>query len=229
MALLRTMAQIVERGFRRADKENDDHIEAAERKALVGEVYNEIHSIVCETGCRHFETEVTIALSGMTAFELPADYLSTVSIEFVLDTAGRRRPLIGPIPPQHQHRYAGQTGDAYYYALSSSLVVLLPTPSTGTYEHRYIPQPTDYSEAEDSDSLDLLCTDGESFMYWSLACVAKDKSEADLRYAESRRQRFMERLQMWAQNRVITENQHAVVENDDFTRRRPGDWGDWYP
>lgn len=224
MALSRTMATIVERGFRRADKEFDEHQGTAERKALVAEVFNEIHSIVCDTGSRHFETEATITATGASSYSLPSGWLSTLAIEYV-DSSSRRRPLRGPVSAQHQHHMNGLTGDAYYYAIAGGVIVLLPNPSSGSYKHRYIPQPTNYSSAADDDSIDLINSNGESFMYWSLACLAKDKSETDLRYAEGRRQHFAEELRVWAARQVMTESPQAIVDYDEGYLLP----GDWYP
>ena len=225
MALSRTMALILARGFKRADMETDDHIETTERKALVAEVYNEIHSIVSDTGCRHFETEATITATGASSYALPAAWLQTRAIEYVVDSADRRRPLRGPVSAQRQHQLAGLVGDAYYYTIAGGNIVLLPNPASGSYKHRYLPQPTDYSSAATTDSIDLLNSNGESFMYWSLACLGRDKEESDLRYAEARRQHFAEELRMWAIFMVNTESPQAIVEHDDG----PILPGDWYP
>lgn len=224
MARPRTMALIIERGSRRADKEFDDHIEAEEWKALVSEVFGEIHSIVSGTGCRHFETEATITANGSSTYALPDDYQSTVGIDFVIDAVGRRQSLRGPLPVQRQFAYAGLTGDAYAFALGGQYIVLLPAPSSGTYKHRYIPQAADYSTAADDDEIDLVCADGEAFMYWSLKVLACDKGEDDLVLAERRRDAARDRLQKWAEDRVISESLERHVEEEDDTSIDPAEY-----
>lgn len=221
MAFSLAMSVIVDRGFKRADQENDDHVSSTERKMLVGEVYNELHRIVSGTGCRYFETEATITATGATSYALPSAWKSTLSVEYVIDSSDRRRPLRGPVPLQRQHHFTGLTGTASEFALAGGNIYLLPVPSTGTYKHRYIPQPTDYSAAQDSDTIDLVNSDGASFMFWSLACLGKDKSESDLRYAETRRQHFAEELQVWAAQMAFTENASPVAAHDDHHSHWP--------
>ena len=144
MALIRTLGTLVTRSLRRANKEVDASVEPFEAKALVSDHYAEIHSIVSEAGARYFETEADITATGATGYALPDAHFSTLGVDFRTDSVDRRRRLTR-VGSQERPELRGITGEALFYALEGSNILLYPKPSSGIYKHRYIPQPTDYS------------------------------------------------------------------------------------
>jgi hypothetical protein len=64
MALVRTMATLLGLCQRRADKEDDPHVDTDEWKEHIAEHYGELHAVVSEPGSRYFETEATITADG---------------------------------------------------------------------------------------------------------------------------------------------------------------------
>jgi hypothetical protein len=151
MARIVTLETLVTRCLRRGNREiatgPDPGIEPGEAKALVSSMYGEMHAVVSETGARYFEVEATITATGAASYALPTAHLSTLGVDLRLDSADRRRRLTR-INSQERSLLQGLTGEADYYALESSNLVLYPRPSSGTYLHRYIPQPA-YVTSED--------------------------------------------------------------------------------
>lgn len=214
MALSLTLDTLVTRTKQRANKVGDEQIETAEWKELISEVYGELHGAVSEVGARYFETETSINLS---TFALPTDHLSTIGVDFVYDVAGRRRPLV-ELMVQETPLVAGVTGEAYLFALAGATVKLYPTPSTGTYKHLYVPQPTDYSSASGSTSVDLINNDGLQFVLWGVAAIALHRSESAQQAAMLARDAAKERLVTWAINRALTMPRRRVITDIDLRR-----------
>jgi hypothetical protein len=86
------LSVLVTRCLRRANKETDPNVEPYETKALISELYGEMHAAVAETGSRYFETEATITTTGATSYPLPDGHLSTLGVDFRVDTAEGPRP-----------------------------------------------------------------------------------------------------------------------------------------
>lgn len=227
MALSVTLGTLVTRCKQRSDQEGTDgHIGDAnnEWKSLVSEVYGELHGAVSDAGARYFETEATITATGDASYALPASHLSTIGIDYVVDTAGRRRDL-AELMVQEQVHFAGETGEAYLFTLSGSNIVFYPKPSSGTYKHLYIPQPTDYSTAADATGVDCINNDGMAFIIWGVASIALHKGEANQQRAMLERDAAKERLVMWAINRAMTMPKRRVVTDWDQAQRfDPADW-----
>src|SRR5678815_4730395 len=154
MAMSITLGTLVTRCQQRADREGDSQLDPTEYKDLISEKYAEMHALVSEKDPTFFATEVTLNLASLA---LPTGYMSTLSVDFVYDTASdRRRPLDGPISPQDRVGLLGLStgGPAFFYALDATALALFPTVTTGTYKHRYLAQPTDYSGSADSTAVD---------------------------------------------------------------------------
>ena len=207
-----TLGTLVTRCKQRGNAVGSDQIETAEWKELISEVYGELHGIVSETGARYFETEATVNLGSLA---LPSDHLSTVGVDFVIDAAGRRREL-AQLMVQERTLFAGVTCQAYLFALVGGNLALYPTPSTGTYKHIYVPQPTDYSTAADATSVDTITTHGARFIIWGAAAIALHRSESAQQRALEERAAALEKVMDWAISRAITMPKRRIVTETDF-------------
>lgn len=190
MAFPILLGTLVSRVKRRANKDGDDQVETTEWKEIIAEHYEELHSVATETGSRFYETEATLSLGSLA---LPTDHLETIGIDFVKDSAGSRRDL-AQLMVQERVIFAGRTGEALFFALAGSNIALYPTPSTGTYKHLYVPQPTDYSTSADSTSVDVLNTYGRKYIVWGAASVGMHRDSSNQQRAMLERDRALEKF-----------------------------------
>lgn len=223
MALTRTMGDLIGLCQRRSDKETEGegHIDSSEWKELISEAYGDLHGAVAETGARYFETEATITANGASSYSLPSDHLSTVGVDLVLDSTGRRREL-AELMVQERTLFAGRTGQAYMFAFTGTNIALYPTPSSGTYKHIYVPQPTDYSGVSLTTDIDVINNDGLKFIVWSVASVALHKSSSDQQRAMIERDASRARLVAWATARALTMPKRHIVREDDLRGLQDG-------
>lgn len=214
MALSLTLGTLISRCQQRSRKENDESIPTAEWKSLISEIYGELHGAVAKTGARYFETEATITATGAASYALPTDHLSTVGVDLVVDASGRRIEL-AELQVQERIAYAGVTGTARLFHFSGTNVVLAPNPSTGTYKHIYVPQPTDLSDANVSTSVDLISVYGLKFVVWGVTALALHKEESDQRTAFGQRDQALEEVVSWAVDRALTMPRRRVITDVD--------------
>lgn len=219
------LSELRTRCKRRADKENDDHIADAEWNALISEQWGELFEIVAGTGLRYFERTNSITADGSDSYDEPDEHGKTVGLDRV-DSDGRRLSLL-PLMPGERSRFAGQTGDAFEYAIIDDQIFLYPTPSSGSYELLYIPQPTDLTTLADDDLVDVVCIYGEAFLIWGVAVKALSKSESDVRLAMAERDRSAQRLLEWAAERDANEPRRRVIDSDDGSGGISGGNGWW--
>lgn len=228
MALSRTMGTLIGLCQRRADMENDDHVDSDEWKEIISEVYGELHGAVAETGARYFETEATITADGSASYSLPSDHLSTVGVDFVTDGAGHRREL-AELMIQERGLVLGNTGEAFFFAFTGTSIALYPKPSSGTYKHIYVPQPTDYSSVGNGTSIDVICNEGLRFLVWGAAAIALHKAEMNQQRAMAEREVAHARLVEWATRRALQMPKRRIVNEIDIyspasTWLSPADW-----
>jgi len=206
------LSTLVTRCQQRANREGDSQLSPAEYKSLISEKYAEMHALVSEKGARYFETEADLNLSNLA---LPADHLSTLGVDFVISgTTGPRRPLAGPVSVQDRSFLTGLqsgSGPAFYYGIEGGNITLYPTPTSGTYKHLYLPQPTDLSSASDSTSVDLINIYGEKFVIWGVTSIAQHKGEEDQNRALLEEQKAQAQLEYWACQRALTFAPHRPV------------------
>ncbi len=196
-------------------------------RGLMSEQYGDLYSIVCDAGMSYFETAAFLVTTGAAYVSEPADHLSTVGIDYILDADGRRRPL-KELMAQERARWSGQTNSyAQRYALIDDRIYLYPTPpaSTTSYEIRYIPQPPDLATFDDSDPVDLVTPDGEAFLIYGTAVKAHAILESDAQLAMVERDKARERFKHWATMRAFNTSRHQIVETaDEGEMFDPADW-----
>lgn len=225
MAMSITLGTLVTSIQRRADREGDAQLDPTEYKELVSEKYAEMHALVSEKDPTFFATEATLVLSNLA---LPTGYMSTLSVDYVYDVAtDRRRPLDGPVSVQERVGLVGITGSvALFYAIDAAALALFPSVTSGTYKHRYLAQPTDYSGSADSTAVDVINVYGRQFIIWGVAAIARAKGGEDPTFALGQEQRAREQLEYWACQRALTHAPHrpiAASAQGPYTSR-DGDW-----
>ncbi len=224
MPRLVEMGTLVARCKRRADLENDDHIDPEEWLELVSEAYGELFSIVAGTGLRYFETAATLVTDGAAYVDEPTNHMSTMGLWYVPTSGSRRR--LTPIMSQELERWSGRTGSsAERYELIDSRINLYPTPPSGqSYEMRYIPQAPEISGYASDACVDVVVAEGLSFMLWAVAVKAKAKKEKDAQLAIIERDRMADKVLEWAVNRAMVDPQRKIVDDVDNTPVSPASW-----
>ncbi len=225
MARIFTLGSLVTRAQQRCDMENQTLLSTAEFKGHLSTVYGEMYSEILATGLRHFETTKTITTTGAASFTLPADFLSVIGMDYVVDTQGHRRHL-RELMAQERNIYRGASAsDAQAFAIvGDKTVTMYPTPPTAqTYEFVYVPQPKDLSTAANSTQVDVVTPDGEAFLLWGVAVLALGKEESDIQLALMERERMRERVREWATLRALNQPRRVMVESE-LDEYEPGEW-----
>lgn len=225
MAMSITLGTLVTRCQQRADREGDSQLDPTEYKDLISEKYAEMHALISEKDPTFFSTEATLVLSNLA---LPAGYMSTLSVDFVFDTStDRRRPLDGPVSVQDRVGLVGMSGSvALFYAIDATALALFPTVTTGTYKHRYLAQPTDYSGSSDSTAVDVINVYGRKFIINGVAAIARAKGGEDATFLIAERESALKQLEYWACQRALTHAPHrpiAASAQGPYTAR-DSDW-----
>lgn len=226
MAMSITLGTLVTSIQRRADREGDSQLDPTEYKELISEKYAEMHALISEKDPTFFATEATLNLANLA---LPAGYLSTLGVDYVFDTASdRRRPLDGPVSVQDRTGLVGLTGSvALFYAIDATALALFPAVTSGTYKHRYLPQPTDYSGSSDSTAIDVINIYGRQFVIWGVAAIARAKGGEDASFALGQEAKALGQLEYWACQRALTHAPHrpiAATAQGPYTSRIGDRW-----
>ncbi len=226
------LGTLVTRCLQRGNKPvgDDAQIETPEVKSIISEYYGDMHALIVEKGAWYFTAEDTITATGAASYALPAAHLSTIGVDLVLSgTTGPRRPVCGPIAMQERSRLVGLTGPADYYGFEGANLALYPVPSSGTYRHLYVPQPTDLSTSADSTSVDLINIYGEKFIVWGVASVLLHRGESNQQRALTEHEKALGQLEYWASLRAVTQPSYRVNEDiaDYPYRYRYRDGGDY--
>ena len=214
------MTIAIARCKRRAGLEGDGSVTDADWQEAISEMYGELHGIVADAGGRYYETEASIAANGASSYALPTDHLATIGIDRITSTTGARDPL-DEIMMQERHLYAGQTGDASYFAIVGQTLELYPKPASGTYKHLYIPQAADLSSVGGSTTFDVVTPDGEAFLLYGVAVKIRSRSESSVEVEMIERDKAEGRLRSWAQQRSFITPRRQVEVGD---HGRPSDW-----
>lgn len=232
MARIFTVDQLILRAQYAADMENQDFISDTEWKTLLSTAFAELHAMLVESGMRYFEIEQQYTSDGTNhSYDLPADFLTLVGIDFEANSAnGERRPL-QPLMVQERDIFTGvgSSTESVYYSLVGPKFRLYPTPVSGqVYYFLYAPQPKDMSDADGDLKVDVVTPDGEAFLTWHMAFRALAKEESDVSAARSEREEARARVFNWAQLRALHEPRRRIVQQGLGTTGAldPGDyWG----
>lgn len=224
-----TLGNLVSRCKVLADQENQSTLSDNNWKEFIDRCYRDVYRELAKPGVGYFDTEATITSDGTADYPLPSDHLYTSGVAWVIDFAGRRRPL-SELMPAERHYYKGLSGTAYAYEVVGSNVWLYPTPPSGqTYIHTYIPHPTDISAADDATLIEMASLDGEQALIWGVVFLARDKLEQDAQTAKSERDAALLRVTEDAACRSFMNARRRIVEEDLVLggfdpRLDPADW-----
>lgn len=213
MAFAVTLGELVTRAQQLGNQPGGEQLDPTEWKAHISSAYGRVHSTVADTCARLFETEATLNLASLA---LPASHRSTIGVDFV-DASGRRREL-AEFMIHERNVFSGETGEARVWWLSGTSIVLAPVPSTGTYKHLYVAQPTRYHASADSTSIDVLTSDGYDAIVWGAASIGLHRSESDQRRAAAEFDGALARLKEWAVIRSLSMPRRRQVTEIDLCR-----------
>src|SRR5512139_854470 len=223
MARKLLMGDLVLRSLRRADlPETGGPFTVPEVKALISEQYGHLYSIVVQAGYRYFEAKETITATGAASYALPDDHDCTIGIDRVLDSAGSTEQL-DELMVQERNAYSGSTGDACYYSVVGQTIVLFPRPSSGSYEHLYVPQSPDISALADTADVDLVTSDGEAFLIYGVAVKLLQKTESSTVDAMAERDAAEVRFTRDVGHRAVVNPRRRVVRQTPML----DDYYDW--
>lgn len=228
MARSLTVAQLIDRGTKRANMENSDLLSATEWKQNLSQVFGELYEEVADSGMRYYETEATISSDGTATYALPSDHLSTIGIDYL--STGTTRIALSEGMVQERNRYSSATGSqANAWAMVGTNITLYPTPPSGqTYYHVYVPQSADLSAAADGDPVDVITASGEMFIVAGLSAMAKAKEETDNRDDLRTQAQALAKLKQWAMKRSLITPRRPMTDDDEqrpWSRRfDPGDY-----
>ena len=200
MAFSVTLGELVSACQERANQVGAEQIAVTEWKALISERYGRIHTAVTDAGARYFESEVTLNLAALA---LPSNHKATVGVDFQISSAGARRQL-PELMIHERDLFSGLTGEARAWSFIGTALQLYPLPTSGTYLHIYVPQPTRYNTSADSTSIDLITTDGYEAVLWGVASVALHRSESAQQRAIAESDAALGRLKEWSVQRALT-------------------------
>ena len=229
-----TLIELITKGRRRCDQENRDLLSAAEWKEEASTVKAEFEGELMESGMRMFEkTDAISSVSGTQTYAVPADFNKMVGVDY-LQSDGQRLEL-EPLLAQERNVFTGTTASGWSvaYELIGYDLKLWPTPAgSQTYYVVYVPQPTDVSNAPDSEVIDVVIPAGEQFFTWSLALAGAVKEESDqVPYIERKIEQYRQRLRTWATEREMYTPKrrftHGSLNTASFAAEGgwlPGDW-----
>lgn len=228
MARTVTLGTLVTRCQRRADLENQDNPSASEWKEMIHLVYAELYELLVQAGMSYFDAEAVIITDGTAVYDLPDDHLASIGVDYVADTAGRRRQLAELMVPERNWS-SGLVGapEAAAWRFTGTNLTLYPTPPSGQeYRHIYIPVPADLSAAADGTTLEMATLDGEQFIIWAVSALAKHKVGMDSQVDREEREAARERVEFWAAQRALSNGRRRIVldDFDGLQQWTPGDY-----
>lgn len=198
----------------RTDNEHtgSEFVTDEELTGLINASYADLYGELVVSGLHTAESVYTITATGATSYALPADFYSLLG---VFRSENGRKFRLGRHSVRHRVGTAA-TGNGSSYRVVGSTVELSPTPSSGTYEVLYIPQPAQLAAAD--DTLDGMLG-WEEYVVVDVAIKVLDKGEDDSQHLRMERERILSRIQQQAAAVEATES--WTVENV-----RAGGFGD---
>ena len=174
-------------------------VDDAELEAAINASGRLWYGMVVQAIPERFEAQQSIT-SGYSSVSLPASHYKTLGVHFQYSN-GSTYPL-DRIQYQQRYQYKGSnyTGRARGYYLTSDSLVLLPTPTSGTYLHDYIPGWTLLSD--DADTVDGYAG-WEQWIVYDVASKLRIKEEAGVNEILSERERIKRDILEMAQDREL--------------------------
>lgn len=223
-----TLATLRTRIRQRTDTENSEFVTDAELTQLINTSYKELYGLLARKSLQRAESVEVIAADGSSSYDLPSGFLSLIG---VFRDYGEYKTPLERFP--EKFRPGSRTGDAKFYRIVGSTVVLYPKPSSGTYDVVYIPIPADL--VDDDDTVDGVLG-WEEYVVIDVSINVLAKEESDTRHLEGRLAKIHQRIEDEAQLVEFTETprllnvhetwrQHVDPASQD--RLVSGDGWDW--
>ena len=218
-----TLADLRTRARELADQEQDtaQFIEDAELTEYINASLGMWHTMVAQADPERFGAEETITATGATGYNLPADYLATLSLEYKYSDQWYI-PLTRSSVSEERYYRETTTDRALAYRLWAGTVVLMPSPASGTYRHRYVTHAPVLSS--DGDTVDGV-NGWESWIYYDAAIKMMLKEESDASFLIAERNRIQRDIEKAASDRDYANPGRVIDVRDD---RRYHNWDDWW-
>ena len=214
MAFAVTLGELVTASQQLANQPGAEQLDVNEWKAHVSTRYGRVHTTVADTGARCFESTATLNLAALA---LPSDHKQTIGVDFY-DASGRFVRELPELMLQERGMFSGLTGEARAWSFTGTSLQLYPLPTSGTYKHLYVPQPTRYNTSADSTSIDVLTSDGYEAIIWGVASVALHRAESAQQRALSEADAAMKRLKEWAVERSLLSPKRQTITSINMDR-----------
>lgn len=119
------------------DVGDDQSVTDTRLNEMINASYGIWQGMLAKAVPERFEAVDTITGDGSSGYNLPADYVTTLAVEYQTDTndyIDLRRVMFN-----ERNMFSGQatSGQALGYRVNATQVLLLPPPSSGTYRHIY--------------------------------------------------------------------------------------------
>lgn len=166
-----------------------------------------------------YEDEDIITADGSAGYNLPADYFSTLGVDYEYGTDAFI-PLDRLMVPE-RNKYPGN-GLAVAYRLKGDQIALYPRPTSGTYRHLYITTATPFV---DNGSSSVNGVNGwEQWLVYDVAVYILNKAKIDSSAEVAERERLDKEMQIAAADRdagtpmrvVDTRTKHGRISDPDF-------------
>ena len=216
-----TRAEIRARALDLADMTNSRHPDTDRLNDQIDVANGHFRELLAETGFAYQQGDTTTTLTaGDSEYDLPADFLSLLKVEYRITTTDRWRKL-HPVATLEDHRYGIDNAECLGYQVVGDTIKVFPPPSGSHYLRiRYVPRAAKLTG--DSDTID-------GFNGWEemivLECVIYLLSKAD-RDVTTFRDRYAEleqRVRQAAEQRNATEGNRIVNVYDDEEYADPAD------
>ncbi len=187
MARSYTRAQLRTMVRQQADQESIGFVADSELDNYLEHERAEIYELLAHYGYYNAEQALTAATTA-----LPAAYGKTLAVEYV---NGDSYIPLKPIGAHERYQYSGGSGQATAYYLAAGNIILLPTPSGGSYRHTYVPAPTPLTD--DTSSFDGVMGYESAVIYGAcMRCALKENDRQMAMFYKGLKDEQIERIVM---------------------------------
>lgn len=222
MANIFEVGEVILAAKQQADMENSDFISDAEWKRMLHSVWGEHYSELVGSGMRYYES--TLAFTGADlsddgfgggSLALPKDYFVHIGVD---RAEGNRWVELYELMTQERNWLTGSSNSkpVAFAVIGQKLHIYPKPPNSASMKFLYVPQPKRLRNASDKELIDVVTTDGEEFIIWSLVVKAMIKEETNPTAAMAERDRFLRRLQEWAHERSLHTPRRRQVAHDSM-------------
>lgn len=190
---------------------SDAYIDDTELGRWINDSIRRWYGMLVQVEPERYETTQTITADGSASYALPSDYLATLAVEDPDGYDLKRAQFL------ERNRWQ-DSGSKYAeaYRVAGSLIYLLPTQSSGSYTHVYVPILTALSS--DSDTIDGV-NGWEQYVVFDAAIRGRAKMGLDTRDLRIERDIIKDDMIAAARDRDMTQTrviQDLVYDEDSY-------------